>query len=297
MSKRFAAIFALLCLVVVGISALPAVAYSTTPAHVTIDGRAVIFEDQHPIIYNDRVLVPVRGVFEDLGFDVVWNPQMQVVTMSNRNFTIIVTIGSNMFTVNGERQLLDAPAQIIGERTMLPIRAILESADFIVHWNNTTRTVEITTPRVGHWDNITISGGDLFTANTIEALEIIRNGPPDIYALVMRYIGAIEQGSHSGMWFRRTPPTFVVARRTYDSSPTWYASAIVHDAVHSMQYQRHLVTYGAPVPREVYFGMDAEMEALEIQIYFLIAIDAPQYQIDHAKSMRGTVWWEELPSW
>jgi len=279
--------------------ALPFVSYGTasTPANVTVNGRRLTFTDQHPVILHDRVLVPLRDVFEYLGFYVTWNPQTQVVTMANRRFAITVTIGSYSFVVNGEQRPLDAPAQIINERTMLPIRAILESADFIVSWNNSTRTVRILTPLVGNWDEIVINGDALFTANIAAALELIRNGPPETYALVMRYIGAITQGPHSGMWFRLVPPTFVVARRTYTSSTTWLAGVIVHDAVHSMQYHRHLARYGHPVPREVYFGMDAEMEALEIQIDFLIAIGAPQNEINHAKSLRGTVWWDELPTW
>jgi len=281
--------------------ALPFVSYGTASisatANVTVNGRRLTFTDQHPVILQDRVLVPLRDVFEYLGFEVVWNPRTQIVTMTNRRFEIIVTIGSYSFIVNGEQRSLDAPAQIINDRTMLPIRAILESADFIVSWNNSSRTVEILKPLVGNWDEIVVSGDDLFTVNIAAALTLIRSGPPEIHALVIRYIGAITQGSHSGMWFRLVPPTFVVAHRTYTSSTTWLAGVIVHDAVHSMQYHRHLARYGSHVPRYVYFGMDAEMEALEIQIDFLIAVNAPQNEIDHAKSLRGTIWWDELPTW
>jgi len=37
---------------------------------VTINGEAVSFTDQEPVIIDGRTLVPVRGVFEALGFDV-----------------------------------------------------------------------------------------------------------------------------------------------------------------------------------------------------------------------------------
>jgi hypothetical protein len=37
--------------------------------------------------------------------------------------------------------MLDVPAQIIGGRTMLPIRAVLESVGFYVDWNEANRTV------------------------------------------------------------------------------------------------------------------------------------------------------------
>jgi hypothetical protein len=36
---------------------------------VTIDGREVNFEGQNPVIVDGRTLIPVRGVFEELGFE------------------------------------------------------------------------------------------------------------------------------------------------------------------------------------------------------------------------------------
>ena len=40
---------------------------------VYIDGQPVYFPDQKPIIVNGRILVPVRDVFEALGFVVNWD--------------------------------------------------------------------------------------------------------------------------------------------------------------------------------------------------------------------------------
>ena len=39
---------------------------------VTIDGERVHFPGQQPVIVDGRTLVPVRGVFEQLGFEVNW---------------------------------------------------------------------------------------------------------------------------------------------------------------------------------------------------------------------------------
>ena len=40
---------------------------------VLIDGVEAKFTDQQPVIVNGRTLVPVRGVFETLGFEVDWD--------------------------------------------------------------------------------------------------------------------------------------------------------------------------------------------------------------------------------
>ena len=43
---------------------------------VLLDGKQLRF-DQNPIIENDRTLVPVRKIFEELGADVQWREKMQ----------------------------------------------------------------------------------------------------------------------------------------------------------------------------------------------------------------------------
>jgi hypothetical protein len=115
------------------------------PINVTIGNTPVNFTDQPPIIVDGRTLVPVRGVFEALGFGVSWNEQARQVTLSRPNDTIIITIDSATFTTNNTNRTLDVPAQIIGGRTMVPIRAVLESVGYTVGWEEATRTVVITT--------------------------------------------------------------------------------------------------------------------------------------------------------
>ena len=110
---------------------------------VTVNGQHINFTDQPPTIVDGRTLVPVRGVFEALGFNVSWNEQLQQVTLSRADDTIVITIGSAAFTANGVSNTLDVPAQIIGGRTMLPIRAVLESMGYYVDWDGATATVVI----------------------------------------------------------------------------------------------------------------------------------------------------------
>ncbi|MCL2376171.1 MAG: leucine-rich repeat domain-containing protein [Defluviitaleaceae bacterium] len=113
---------------------------------VTIDGAAVDFEGQPPIIVDGRTLVPVRGVFEALGFDVGWEQETQTATLTSDDYVVVISIGSDVFTTNGEEIPLDVPAQIIEDRTLLPIRAVLESVGYEVDWDGDTRTVLVTTP-------------------------------------------------------------------------------------------------------------------------------------------------------
>jgi len=110
---------------------------------VTINGSQVNFSDQGPTIVDGRTLVPVRGVFEELGFEVNWEQDTQTAKLTRNGYEVTLTIGSASFTTNGESHTLDVPAQIIGGRTMLPIRAVLESVGYSVNWIEATNTVSI----------------------------------------------------------------------------------------------------------------------------------------------------------
>jgi hypothetical protein len=78
-----------------------------------------------------------------LGFDVGWNGATQQATLTSPDYTVILTVGSTAFTTNGTSHTLDVPAQIIGGRTMLPIRAVLESVGYDLDWDAATRTVVV----------------------------------------------------------------------------------------------------------------------------------------------------------
>ena len=113
---------------------------------VVVNGQRVQFADQQPVVIDGRTLVPVRGVFEILGFDVNWNESARTITLHRVGYSfdeIVITLGSNEFVTNGVRHVLDVPAQSIGGRTVLPIRLVLESVGYSVGWNENERTVNV----------------------------------------------------------------------------------------------------------------------------------------------------------
>ena len=119
------------------------VAQTSPPISVTVNGAAVAF-DQPPIIEEGRTLVPVRAIFEALGATVYWNGDTRTVTATKDNTIIILQIGNNIMQKNGENIILDVPAKIISDRTLVPVRAVAEAFDNTVGWNGDTREVIIT---------------------------------------------------------------------------------------------------------------------------------------------------------
>jgi len=119
---------------------LPATAFASDIG-VTINGTAVDFGDQAPAIIDGRTLVPVRAVFEAVGFEVDFDDQTRTVTLDSDEFAIRIAIDSATFTVNDQEFALEVSAQIIGGRTLLPIRAVLEAVGYFVEWDAATQTV------------------------------------------------------------------------------------------------------------------------------------------------------------
>ncbi len=110
---------------------------------VYINDERIIFGDVDPILQNDRTLVPMRKVFEKLGAVVGWDDATQTVTGIKGDRTISLTIGQSAATVNGESVLLDVPACIVDDRTLVPIRFISESLGAVVNWDEAKNTVYI----------------------------------------------------------------------------------------------------------------------------------------------------------
>jgi uncharacterized protein YkwD len=113
---------------------------------VAIDGIPVNFGEQGPVIVDGRTLVPVRAVFEALGFTVGWYPDIREVSLRGSDI-LIVTIDSPTFSINGQSRPLEVAAQIINGSTMLPIRALVEAIGLEVGWDSATQTVTINHPR------------------------------------------------------------------------------------------------------------------------------------------------------
>lgn len=112
---------------------------------ITIDGKKLEL-DVSPIEENDRVLVPMRGIFEELGATVTWDDATWTVTATRNETKIILHVGSKSARVNREDVPLDVPAKIIDGRTMVPVRFVAETLGCTVDWEDATKTVIIKSP-------------------------------------------------------------------------------------------------------------------------------------------------------
>ena len=109
---------------------------------VYVNEKKVAF-DVEPVQENDRVMVPMRGVFEALGAKVDWEEERNTAIAENDGVVIEVTIGSHQMLKNGEEIELDTAARMEGDRTLVPLRAVSEALGAKVEWEALLQTVYI----------------------------------------------------------------------------------------------------------------------------------------------------------
>ncbi|MDY3030505.1 MAG: N-acetylmuramoyl-L-alanine amidase family protein [Clostridia bacterium] len=95
-----------------------------------------------PIIFNDRALVPVRDVFEEVGATVNYRSDTQTVEVIDGNTYIRMNINDNIAYVNGSKTAIpDAVvpkliSKVGGEtKTMVPVRFISETIGLDVEFD------------------------------------------------------------------------------------------------------------------------------------------------------------------
>lgn len=122
---------------------------------VFVNDSRILFQDQNPIIVDDITLVPARGVFEAMDCDVTWNGENKTVYIESDTGVreIYLTIGSTTMRVITYKSLmnretveyeLEVPAQVINDRTLIPLRAVSEAMNCEVEWDSEDFAVRIT---------------------------------------------------------------------------------------------------------------------------------------------------------
>ena len=112
--------------------------------HMTVNGvpRLIDQEGSVPFISNNSTLVPLRALFDAFSIDTEWDSGK--ITGTRANTKIRLTIGDRVAYRNDRAFFLDAPPVIANNRTMVPLRFVVECLGAKVEWISETRTVNIT---------------------------------------------------------------------------------------------------------------------------------------------------------
>lgn len=161
-------------------------AFAATSVELTLDTPSlyvledVVHEvalDKAPYIKSDRTMVPVRALCEAFGNEVSWDEDEQLVTITDGDSIIRLTIGGDTMEVNGRTATLDAAAEITDGRTFLPLRAISENLGYFVYYTASSRQIFIDDcPPLGFVQGEAIPYS---MAHTFYTLSVQATGRPD----------------------------------------------------------------------------------------------------------------------
>ncbi len=113
--------------------------------NVTVNGDIVTFPGQVPVQRAGSVLVPLRGVFEKMGANVLFDNASKTIYAIKGATNISLQLGQSIATVNGVQRTLSVPATAVGGTTLVPLRFVSEALGADVRWQAASRTVIINT--------------------------------------------------------------------------------------------------------------------------------------------------------
>lgn len=133
-----------------------------------------------PIIVNDRTLVPIRFVSEEIGANVIWDGDNRTVLVEKENKNVFLKIDSRIINYNqGELyQFSDVAPLIINSRTYVPLRLISNALEIGIEWDNKTRTVYVDSAKESSIEPFydfkitSIKNKDIITSNTNVEIDI-----------------------------------------------------------------------------------------------------------------------------
>jgi hypothetical protein len=92
----------------------------------------VVQFDVAPEIQHDRTYVPLRALSDIFAAQCSYDSATQQITITKDDLVVVMTVGAEVYTLNGVEQALDAPAYLVNGRTMVPVRFIAEAFGSVV---------------------------------------------------------------------------------------------------------------------------------------------------------------------
>ena len=116
-----------------------------TKINMTINHQNVSFKDARPFIdSNNRTLVPLRFMSEELGASVTWDQKTKTVTIALDETKAVLTIGKTTMVVNGAEVKMDTAPIIKDGVIYVPVKYIGSALGVKTEWDGATSTVAIT---------------------------------------------------------------------------------------------------------------------------------------------------------
>ncbi|EGG34296.1 copper amine oxidase N-terminal domain-containing protein [Paenibacillus sp. HGF5] len=98
---------------------------------------------EHGILKNNRVLIPIRAVSQNLGIDVKWNQFQKTAQLTKGETVITLAVQFKRALVNQDRVDFDAPVELIQNTTYVPLRFVSQTMGADVKWDQKTKEATV----------------------------------------------------------------------------------------------------------------------------------------------------------
>ncbi len=95
-------------------------------------------------VYNGRTMVPTRFVSEQLGAQVEWDKDSNIIEVDNKKNKMLLKVHSKKAVINGQQIELDAAPTIAQGVSYIPIRAVADALEAKVVYIKEKKVVQIT---------------------------------------------------------------------------------------------------------------------------------------------------------
>ncbi|WP_438351784.1 N-acetylmuramoyl-L-alanine amidase [Paenibacillus sp. FA6] len=111
-------------------------------SNVYLNGKELVFASNVKIEnVNNNIMIPIRVVVENLGFEVIWEQKERTVTIKNKDTTIQLTVNNKVAWVDGSKSTLLTAPILKNDTVSVPLRFVSEQMGIQVDWDNTSKTV------------------------------------------------------------------------------------------------------------------------------------------------------------
>ncbi|MDD7363214.1 MAG: stalk domain-containing protein [Firmicutes bacterium] len=99
--------------------------------------------DTTPVIERNRTLVPLRFLMESYGAEVSWREEDRTAVVNYRGKTIELPAGRDVAMIDGEAAALDVGSTLRDNRTLVPLRFVVETMGMDVYYVDRDRSIFI----------------------------------------------------------------------------------------------------------------------------------------------------------
>jgi N-acetylmuramoyl-L-alanine amidase len=218
--------------VIIFLMAFPQNGFAASKTGVVLDGKTLNLPNNVQVQnIKGNIMIPIRVVVEELGFEVNWDKNTRTVTIKQEGTMLQLVIDQKIAKVNSEKVTLAAAPIISNGTTLVPLRFVSEQMGLDVHWDNNAKIVYLISPKTdnaGTNQDLAKVNGIQFLNNQLN-IEVSSKIKPNIFKMSSpnRIVVDLPYSTFADNFS---------ANQVLDANNTGYIDIVDHTTVNKIRY-------------------------------------------------------------